>query len=361
MKQNKHWFTLVELVVTMVIIWILSTIWIISYIWYWEKSRDSVRLTDLGNLENLLELYQIDYTRLPIPTDAVAVTYSGALVWAQWYFWENIAQKVKNKWNRFLDPQTEKPYSYSVANNFDEYQLWTILESNDIALSRNQAYAGNRVVRAYLQWNYNAKALRTQTGWINYVLATPSITTSRFWDNWDFLDIINNNWVAYHKTQNIPYAYRDSKYKLLGWQTSVYHISNENVHVYETTNTNEILANNQTAQDNRITLLGNLQNAYINTVAAKNMSRYMIANTQTPDNYTQTVANELMYELFDNRIITNKNSLAFVPFSWDGLTDDGTPASDGGWWQTTTPIYNSDYTITFGATDGQTYTCSTCN
>lgn len=328
--------------------------------WYWEKSRDSVRLADLWSIENLLELYKIDYAQLPIPTDAITVNYSWALVWAQWYFWENIAQKVKNKWNHFLDPQTQKPYSYSVANNIEEYQLWTILESNDLVLSSNQVYADNTVVRAYLQGNYNSKAVRTQTWWINYVLATPSITTSRFWDNWDFLDIINNNWITYHKTQNIPYAYRDSKFKLLGWQTSVYHISNENVDVYQTTDTNEILANTQNAQDNRISLLGNLQNAYTNTVVAKDLSRYMLANTQSPDNYTKTVANELIYELFDSKIISNQDLFAFVPFNGDWLLDDGTPAT--WWWNTTPPpVYNSDYTITFNKPDGESYTCTTCN
>ena len=360
MNSEKQGFTLVELVVVISIIWILAAIWIISYMWYGEKSRDSVRLADLWSIENLLELYKIDYAQLPIPTDAIAVNYSGALVWAQWYFWENIAQKVKNKWSYFLDPETQKPYSYSIANNLEEYQIWTILESNDVAMISNQTYASDNVVRGYLQWNYNAKAIRTQTWGINYILATPSITTSRFWENGDFIDIINNNWITYHKTQNLPYAYRNTKFKLLWGQTSVYHISNENVDIYQTNNIKEVLDNTSQGQDIRISILQNVQNAYANTVVAKNIQRYMSANTQNPDNYTKTVSDELIYELFNNRIISDQGLFAFVPFDWDWLLDDGTPAS--GWWNNQpAPVYNSDYNISFNKPNGETYTCTTCN
>jgi hypothetical protein len=41
----------------------------------------------------------------------------------------------------------------------------------------------------------------------------------------------------------------------------------------------------------------------------------MQANTQAPDNYTKNVANELVYELFDNKIISNQDLFSFIPFN----------------------------------------------
>jgi Tfp pilus assembly protein PilE len=53
-KTNKSWFTLVELVVVIVIIWILASIWIASYkllIWW---ANDTKRVSDLHEIEKVI-------------------------------------------------------------------------------------------------------------------------------------------------------------------------------------------------------------------------------------------------------------------------------------------------------------------
>jgi len=63
-RLNKNFsaqaFTIVELLVVIVVIGILAAITIISYTGVLQKSRDSVRLSDISNVRKVLELYHAE-------------------------------------------------------------------------------------------------------------------------------------------------------------------------------------------------------------------------------------------------------------------------------------------------------------
>ena len=56
-KQNKKWFTLVELIVVITILAILATIAFISFQWYSTWPRDAKRSSDISNLMLLIEIW----------------------------------------------------------------------------------------------------------------------------------------------------------------------------------------------------------------------------------------------------------------------------------------------------------------
>ena len=57
--MNKKAFTLVELIVIITILAILWTIAFLSFQWYTKSARDSVRISDLKNIEKALSLYKV--------------------------------------------------------------------------------------------------------------------------------------------------------------------------------------------------------------------------------------------------------------------------------------------------------------
>jgi len=128
MQQTKNKaFTLVELIVVITILAILWTIAFISLQWYSRDARDSVRLTDLKNIETGLEIFLTTSWTLPLPDDYVELTAGSEIIWYQWVAWErtlNIA-KVSNWWK---DPLDDTYYVYRTNDNKTEYQLMWFFE-----------------------------------------------------------------------------------------------------------------------------------------------------------------------------------------------------------------------------------------
>lgn len=63
--MRKYGFTLIEVLVTVVIIGLLATITVYSYGAALSRSRDQQRLTDLANISNTLEQYYLDHKTYP--------------------------------------------------------------------------------------------------------------------------------------------------------------------------------------------------------------------------------------------------------------------------------------------------------
>lgn len=135
MKQlsfsRRFWFTLVEMLVAITILWILSTIWFISFTKYNVQARDVVRITDIKNIIKVLWLHNLKTGLYPNASNAVDVTYSGAVVWSQWSFWDESIAETGKIFGELRDPKYDNKYSYSVTLNKKEYQIAAYFESEE--------------------------------------------------------------------------------------------------------------------------------------------------------------------------------------------------------------------------------------
>lgn len=157
-------FTLVELIVVITILAILWTIAFLSMQWYSQNARDSVRISDLKNIEKWLELFSVKTWFYPDNENVTNVIASWTIIWYQWYFW-SVAARWININKTPLDPLDNQGYIYSLNSTKTKYQLMTFLELSSQSSMINQVNA------------------------IDYSKRIPKT----FWDNlWILLDINNN-------------------------------------------------------------------------------------------------------------------------------------------------------------------------
>ncbi len=215
MKNIYKWFTLVELVITMTVVailWTISTIYIFDA---FGNSRDSARITSIGQIVQNMDLFKVDTWRYPEPDNFVVVTYSWAELWKQWVFWSEASQSLGVYGSDYpQDPLYEIDYTYSLTNNSTEYQIWWILEDTKNSLESElvsmiipQAHAA--VTTAYIRGNYNGFLARAISGWNHNFIATPSIIASDLVST-DIIDIIDNERLVFDEFFNLPSTYKDS-------------------------------------------------------------------------------------------------------------------------------------------------------
>lgn len=203
---NNLGFTLVELIV---VITILSILGVLAFIWFQKftiNARDSVRTTDIKNIQKSLSFYAIKTWKFPDPTNWTKVTYSWATVWIQWVFWDSMLTNVWIINKKPLDPLKSVEYSYSITWDNQEYQLIGALESSELAKNNflfPQTYADYDKARAYSAWTYNWLALRVSTWWQDYVLALPSIT-ARNLNQTDVTQILWSRSLVYNNYWSFP-------------------------------------------------------------------------------------------------------------------------------------------------------------
>lgn len=126
--MKKSAFTLVELIVVITILTILWTVWFISFKWYSSDARDSVRLTNLQNMETALHLYFKKAEKFPAPENAIKVDMWTGVKTFIWTFWNNVASKVKLSWD-LRDPLTWEEFVYSTDAKQNNFELLTYLEN----------------------------------------------------------------------------------------------------------------------------------------------------------------------------------------------------------------------------------------
>lgn len=187
-KHKKQAFTLVELIVVIIIIGILWTIAFIYLKWYSASARDTKRISDISNIKSSLELFSINTWKYPNPDNSYEATFSWTIIWSQWTIWDNVSKNLsRNLQKKPLDPLTEQEYTYSTTINQNEYELFTLLESENITLNNltNKSYAEEQSFPK-IYWTYNQIAVKTT----KYIIPTPSIVNSELKTN---SIIINNN------------------------------------------------------------------------------------------------------------------------------------------------------------------------
>jgi uncharacterized protein (TIGR02145 family) len=277
-KDATRWFTLVELIVVITILTILWTIAFISLQWYSKNARDSVRISDMSKIKTTLELFQLNAWKYPETTDVTNITYSWAIAWTQWTFWETTFSNVSKLDKIPTDPVTDRKYVYSVTNTKQEYQLAWVMEWDEVTWLLNQTNAAQKTAMVKISWNYNWKLLKVTTWSIDYVLAVPSIITS----SWFTLEqIIANKLLAYNWYKNLPAQYAGLSYEIL-WDEDIKLVNTGALVIYswdikilsDTTSIWTIARKN---------LIENLQNAYTWTTITNVWEIAQILNTDIID------------------------------------------------------------------------------
>ena len=82
-QPKKSGFTLVELIVVIAVLAVLATIAFSTVQNVSSSARDSARLTDVSSMKTSLETYGATKGALPVPDNATAIIWSGALAWSQ--------------------------------------------------------------------------------------------------------------------------------------------------------------------------------------------------------------------------------------------------------------------------------------
>lgn len=251
-------FTLIELIVVITILAILGTIAFFAFQGYSKSARDSVRITDLNNAKSALEYYAIPVGRYPVPSNAVDVTYSGATLWSQGTIGESVVSNLDRMSKLPLDPLFDIQYGYSLSYSKNEFQLATMLEGNSYTLSPlGETYAASQEAYAYLDGDYNGQFIKTKTGGIDYIIATPTIMASDL-SNPTFDSIIAQDRLVYHGNQTTPDSYKDVN--ITSVDSLVYQPSN---YVVYSGSLDDLIY-----EADQVEFVKNLQNSYSGSVIA---------------------------------------------------------------------------------------------
>lgn len=319
MKNNKKQaFTLIELLITLII---LSILWLIAFFtlsWYSTSARDSARISDISRMRTSIELFNVEWWKYPLPTNFVEVTYSWATVWKQWIFWETMKVNT-NKLDRIpVDPISESYYTYSLTQKWNEFELWGIMEWNDITqnyLNFYQANAWTLQARAYVSWNYNKMLIKSVLDWITCdILSVPSIITNDI-NVTELPEIINNNSLVYSGYNNLPSSYRNSKFNGFWW----FRFSPNKLVVYSDTSACNDLYQCTTDNVNaNMDLLQWLQDAYIWTILSEDWNIKDIVEVDINKNNpsiesTAAVVNILNTSFWCNIVLKKTKT---TPFCW---------------------------------------------
>jgi len=128
--SQKKWFTLVELVVVVVILWVLAAIGLVSYTSYLWGSRDSNRLTQLSDIRSWLNVYGIN-SRFPAPEDSVNILANGNVIATQGYAGEKTLNLIGYS-DGGKDPLDKGYFTYYLTKDKRDFQLMTFLEEENI-------------------------------------------------------------------------------------------------------------------------------------------------------------------------------------------------------------------------------------
>lgn len=207
--KNKHWFTLVELIIVIIILSILSTIAYASYSWIIWEARNTKRISDLSEIEKSIELNVgmkwISFISF-VKDNANTLSNTGWQLWEyswlDWYSWSEIninkykAWRILEEliwWQNFKDPLWE---SYRIWVYKNRYELATTLEKS------------HKPYQSYIIWNYksrkwsvsgnseNTNIFTLDSQFINYFNVWDRVFTYDEDSNWGYKIIksISKNW-----------------------------------------------------------------------------------------------------------------------------------------------------------------------
>lgn len=119
-------FTLVELIVVITILSILATIAFLSFQNYSKSARDSVRVTNLKDLQKSMQLSLIKNRNYGLPDSYIYIGW----FWYQWYVWTWVIRNINIWWN-LVDPYDKSYFLYATDEAKRKIQLWAYLEEKN--------------------------------------------------------------------------------------------------------------------------------------------------------------------------------------------------------------------------------------
>ena len=183
---STRWFNLVELII---VITILAILWVVLFVkldWFIKISRDTARFEELNRIKVALELFSVEKWYYPIPNNYTQISYSWSELWKQWVFWDDLLVTVWKLSKKSVDMYTWNDFTYSVSNKRNEYELWAVLEWNEIMQNNffTQVLALWKVsARSLVVWEYNWKILDTNSWSTKYILAIPTLISNDLSDS----------------------------------------------------------------------------------------------------------------------------------------------------------------------------------
>ena len=142
--NSKKAFTLVELLITIVLLAILATIWFLSFQWYTKDSRDSARVSDVQSIWRSLELTLLENWAIPEPDEKktweIEIEWIPWVKWKEWVFWEETYEKVQKLSWVPLDPVSKTKYKYLRSLNWNYFYVETELENGKKYVQTNYTW-----------------------------------------------------------------------------------------------------------------------------------------------------------------------------------------------------------------------------
>lgn len=145
MRPLKAGFTLVELIVVMMIIGVLASLLLVNFQGARQRSRDSVRKSDLQQIRNALQIYYTDFQVFPTNTggsNGGEIQGCGSAGTSTCSWGSPFAAGTTQYMNSLpTDPVNSEPhiYRYLQTDGGDGYEIWVRLENasdQDVAQSQ---------------------------------------------------------------------------------------------------------------------------------------------------------------------------------------------------------------------------------
>ena len=194
MKKRTSAFTLVELIVVITILSILWTITFLSFQWYNKDARDSVRISDMKNIQTWLGVFAMKNWVYPDTENPVTITTSWIIIWYQGYFW-NTTSRIMEINKTPVDPLDNWKYIYSLNAKKTQYQLMSFTEWNPQSSIINQTYATDYTKRIPMAlWDNLWIILDTSNNPITWSWVEVSTWSTNYKVVFSNSDIITSSW-----------------------------------------------------------------------------------------------------------------------------------------------------------------------
>jgi len=151
MQFRKTWFSLVEFIITLIVLSIISIIVVILFWAYMSWIRDEQRISDLNSLSlDIKKIYK--KWRIPVGSTFTSLTYDKTIIWYQWIISKPYLKKLKINTD-FIDPLEERNYYITISSNRKYFQLLAFLENESLSQNQSSEYFDDFSWYSYTNWD----------------------------------------------------------------------------------------------------------------------------------------------------------------------------------------------------------------